>query len=479
MSGWRPCAADRAPQHPPQSRAVAAGGRARRAPGGRGDDGRRRRAHAVLARARRGRGAGRRRRPGERDRRGRGSRPSSPGAGARTPRARASPTAIPRPSTSRRCCRRARASRARPRRYIIGLREGERGVRAQIVVADPREPLHRHEAKLEAGRAPTRPDEVLISPSLADRISRRHRLPGPPRRRAAAHRDRDRRSAVLHLVRADRRAARLARRAAGRGRGADQPARPTAPSTSSTCRPAPPPRRCGPRSPSTASGSRRATPTCTRTATTATAEPGAAEPARHRDGHADLRPRACSRSCCWPAPRSRSARAGRRASSASWARAAAAPATCAASCSPRASSWAPSAPCSASRSGSLVAVAGRPLWEHLEDGRIVELGLRPVRDRRRRADRPALRSRRRRHPGRRRRTDAARGRARRALPDEPLGAPAHGHGRLRADRRRGAARAGRRPAAGRRLRRVRARARGRRRDGHLPHGAVARRSRWR
>ena len=52
---------------------------------------------------------------------------------------------------------------------------------------------------------------------------RRHRLPGPPRRRAAAHRDRDRRGDVLHLVRAGRRAARLARRAPGRGRGADQP----------------------------------------------------------------------------------------------------------------------------------------------------------------------------------------------------------------------------------------------------------------
>ena len=38
-------------------------------------------------------------------------------------------------------------------------------------MADPREPLHRHEAKLESGRVPTRPDEVLISPSLADRIS--------------------------------------------------------------------------------------------------------------------------------------------------------------------------------------------------------------------------------------------------------------------------------------------------------------------
>ena len=68
---------------------------------------------------------------------------------------------------------------------MVGLQEGERGVRAQIVVADPREPLHRHEAKLEAGRAPMRPDEVLISPSLADRISagigsQVHPADGPP-----------------------------------------------------------------------------------------------------------------------------------------------------------------------------------------------------------------------------------------------------------------------------------------------------------
>ena len=49
-------------------------------------------------------------------------------------------------------------------------------------MADPREPLHRHEAKLEAGRAPTRPDEVLISPSLAERISAGIGSPGstPP-----------------------------------------------------------------------------------------------------------------------------------------------------------------------------------------------------------------------------------------------------------------------------------------------------------
>jgi putative ABC transport system permease protein len=72
-----------------------------------------------------------------------------------------------------------------PRRYLIGLTEGERGVRAQLVLADPREPLHRHEAKLEEGRVPTRPGEVLISPSLADRMSagigsRVHPADGPP-----------------------------------------------------------------------------------------------------------------------------------------------------------------------------------------------------------------------------------------------------------------------------------------------------------
>jgi putative ABC transport system permease protein len=57
-----------------------------------------------------------------------------------------------------------------PPRYLVGLRVGERGVRGQLVVADVREPLHEHEARLLEGRPPERGDEVLISPALADRL---------------------------------------------------------------------------------------------------------------------------------------------------------------------------------------------------------------------------------------------------------------------------------------------------------------------
>ena len=57
-----------------------------------------------------------------------------------------------------------------PLRYFVGLEVGRRGVRAQLVVADVREPLHRFEAELEEGRAPTGPDEVLISPPLSERL---------------------------------------------------------------------------------------------------------------------------------------------------------------------------------------------------------------------------------------------------------------------------------------------------------------------
>ena len=192
--------------------------------------------------------------------------------GAPTPRAPASPTAIPRPSTSRRCCRRARASRRTPRRYLVGLQAGERGVRAQLVVADPREPLHRHEAKLEDGRAPTRPDEVLISPSLAERIdagvgSTIHPADGPPLTVTGIAEATFCLSCEQVVALPGSRAARLVADEAPINLSTDGP------TTSSTCRRAPPPRRCGPRSPSTASRSRRARRTCTPSATTA-ARPG-------------------------------------------------------------------------------------------------------------------------------------------------------------------------------------------------------------
>ena len=171
-------------------------------------------------------------------------------------------------------------------------------------------------------------------------------------------------------------------------------------------------------------------------------------------------------------PRSRSAPGGRRASSASWAPAAAAPVTCGGSSSPKASCWAASAPRSASPPGSWSpSRAGRcgSTWR-TPDRR---LGLRPMGDRRRRVDRPALGPRRRGDPGDRRRPDAARRRAGRALPDEPLRPPAHGAGRRCAGRRRGRRRADRRPDR-RRLRSLRARARGRCRKRQLPLGADAR-----
>ena len=57
-----------------------------------------------------------------------------------------------------------------PSRHLISLEAGDRGVRAQLLLADAREPLHRHEVALEEGRVPSRPDEVLISPSLAERL---------------------------------------------------------------------------------------------------------------------------------------------------------------------------------------------------------------------------------------------------------------------------------------------------------------------
>jgi putative ABC transport system permease protein len=72
-----------------------------------------------------------------------------------------------------------------PARHLISMRAGDRGVRAQLVIADPREPLHRHEVGLEEGRVPVRPDEVMVSSGLADRLdagigSTIHPTDGPP-----------------------------------------------------------------------------------------------------------------------------------------------------------------------------------------------------------------------------------------------------------------------------------------------------------
>ncbi len=57
-----------------------------------------------------------------------------------------------------------------PLRYDFAFEADERFARASLVVADPNEPLHRHEARMLEGRAPSRPDEVVLSPGLADRL---------------------------------------------------------------------------------------------------------------------------------------------------------------------------------------------------------------------------------------------------------------------------------------------------------------------
>ena len=167
---------------------------------------------------------------------------------------RASPTATPRPSTWRRCCRRARASpppraatsSACRRASAASARNSWSPTRASRCTGT------RRSSRPAARR--TRPDEVLISPSLADRLSAGIGSTGPARRRAAAHRHRHRRGAALHLLRAGGRAAGLARRATGRRTRRRSTWRPTGPSTWSTCRPGRPPRPCGPPSPSRAWG---------------------------------------------------------------------------------------------------------------------------------------------------------------------------------------------------------------------------------
>ena len=213
-------------------------------------------------------GDGHRRCPGERDRVVAARDASSPGAGAPTPRARASPTAIPRPSTWRRCCRRARVVRAHARgaswsacgRASADPRSDRRG-RPTRAAAPPR-----GEARGRPGArcGPTRCSSPRRSPSG----SRRDRLASPPRRRAAAHRDRARRSAVLPSrasrswrcpARAPRAWSRTMRRSTLSTDGADVPRRPAARRLR---------RGLWPELASRAWRSRRVTPICTPSATT-------------------------------------------------------------------------------------------------------------------------------------------------------------------------------------------------------------------
>ena len=49
-------------------------------------------------------------------------------------------------------------------------RGGGRTARTMLVVADPREPLHRHEVQVEAGRAPGAAGEVMLTRRLAERL---------------------------------------------------------------------------------------------------------------------------------------------------------------------------------------------------------------------------------------------------------------------------------------------------------------------
>ena len=57
-----------------------------------------------------------------------------------------------------------------PGMYDIRLERVRRSVGVQLVVADVREPLHRFQVKLESGRAPSGPGEVLVTPALAERL---------------------------------------------------------------------------------------------------------------------------------------------------------------------------------------------------------------------------------------------------------------------------------------------------------------------
>ena len=311
-----------------------------------------------------------------------------------------------------------------PLRYFVGLQAGERGVRAQLVVADPRDPLQRHEASLEEGRAPGHADEVLISPSLADRLdagvgSTIHPTEGPPLAVTGIAE-----ASYLPLVRAGGGAAGLERRAArGRQRAVQRVRR------GAELPRGPPAGRLG-RGP--VAGPRRARhrPHAARglpapRALRGRREPDRAEPPEHRAGDADRRP--------WPA---RGRPAGRRG-----VRRRCPPADARARAGGRERRQrAPRAPDRArpgARAGSLRRAARRRLRLPGRRSRAAAVGaprgrpdpgmvVRPAGDRRGRADRRALRHRRRRHPGDRRRAHATGRRARRALPDEPLGAPAHG-----------------------------------------------------
>ncbi|HWM09565.1 MAG TPA: ABC transporter permease [Solirubrobacteraceae bacterium] len=57
-----------------------------------------------------------------------------------------------------------------PTRYDLTFTAGERSRRAMLLLADVREPLHQHEAKLIEGRAPTRASEIVLTPRLAERL---------------------------------------------------------------------------------------------------------------------------------------------------------------------------------------------------------------------------------------------------------------------------------------------------------------------
>jgi putative ABC transport system permease protein len=63
----------------------------------------------------------------------------------------------------------SRAVRAPERRDTL-VRSGDRVRVTTLVIADAREPLHAHEARLDEGRAPTQPHEVLLTPALAERL---------------------------------------------------------------------------------------------------------------------------------------------------------------------------------------------------------------------------------------------------------------------------------------------------------------------
>jgi putative ABC transport system permease protein len=57
-----------------------------------------------------------------------------------------------------------------PREYDAFLVRPGGAVRSRLVTADVREPLHRHAARLDEGRAPSRPGEVLVTRRLATQL---------------------------------------------------------------------------------------------------------------------------------------------------------------------------------------------------------------------------------------------------------------------------------------------------------------------